>query len=109
MDSGRWVSSSGCPQGFCRTNKHCNRRTTANCGAVYSGTSPNAELENKTVVVPDRRRGSHDQSEDAAFYGRSYAGEGSFASCGQQPDVHGAKSCDQHNPGSGAGDPVVLS
>ena len=96
------LSTRGCPQGFCRTNKHCNCRATADRGSVHSRGGPDAGMENKTVVVPDRRRGSHDQSEDAAFHGRSYAGEGSFASCGPQPDVHGAKSCDQHNPGSGA-------
>ena len=33
MDSGRWFSPRGCPQGFCRTNKHCNYRATADRGS----------------------------------------------------------------------------
>ena len=85
-----------------RSNKHCNCRATADRGSVHSRTGPDAGMENETVVVSDRRRGSHDQSEDAAFHGRSYARESSFVPCGPQPDVHGAKSCDQRNPGSGA-------
>ena len=85
LDAGRWLSTRGCPQGFCRTDKHCNCRATANRGSVHSRAGPDASVENKTVVVPDCRRGSHDQSEDAAFHGRSHAGESPFASVDHSP------------------------
>jgi pimeloyl-ACP methyl ester carboxylesterase len=53
--------------------------------------------QNETVLVPDRRRGSHDQSENAPVHGGSHARENPFIPCRPQPDVHGAKTCDQHN------------
>jgi len=102
MDAAGWVSPRSCPQGFSRSNKHCNCRATADRGSVHSRAGPDAGMENETVVVPDRRRGSHDQSENPAFHGRPHARKSPFLPCGPQPDVHGAKSCDQHNPGSGA-------
>ena len=60
------------PQGFSRSNQHCNCRATADRGSVHSRTGPDASMENETLLVPDRRRGSHDQSENAAFHGRSH-------------------------------------
>jgi pimeloyl-ACP methyl ester carboxylesterase len=58
------------------------------------------------IWMPDdgfRRAVAHKASlENAAFHGRSHEGQGSFASCGSQSDVHRAEPRDRRDPGRGA-------
>ena len=109
MDARRWISSRSRPQGFSRSNKHRNCRATADRGSVHSRVCPGAVMENEAVVVPDRRRGSHDQSEDVTFHGRSYASKNSVASCRPFSNVHRAAACGACHPGRGARDALAIA
>ena len=60
MDAGRWISPSGCPQGFCRSNKRLaavQRPISIQC---IQEAGPDPGVENEALVVFTRRRGSHD-------------------------------------------------
>src|SRR5258707_11182939 len=109
MVSERWVSLSGCPQGFCRSNKHCGCPATTNRGSVHSRAGPNSGMENEAFVVFARRRGPHDQSEDSKIHGRAHGRKRSITRSRPQPDVHEAKSSDRRDLGCGASNPFAIA
>ena len=79
----------------------CGCRATAIAVQCIQEAGPNAGMENEALVVFTRRRGSHDQSEDAAISWPSAWARGAIAQHRPQSDVHGAKSRDRRDPGGG--------
>ena len=92
LDAGRRLQPRSRSQGFTGPDNDSRSSAAPYSDEMHSRESSCAGVENETILVSTRGRGSHDCARHATIHGGADGRENSRSPCGSQSDVYGAGS-----------------